>query len=274
MILQSDPHPALQHFIKRITLIRYQLDTSRPRPVNPFPPQPENCLFFYPYDKVTCRNYADGRIEELPRSILVGPQLSRVDLTIGYNMLVIMVSFHPGAMHRLLHIPMDEMLGRPFDATLILGREIEQITERLNEETEFNAMINIIQQYLFQKTSVLKNRLPIEKVITQMIQHKNYLNVDQLAKQACVSIRQLERQFKERTGMPPKVFLRLVRFSKAWIMREKNNEISWAKIAHACDYADQMHMIRDFKDFAGVSPGVLQTDLGKSSLRLQGTTID
>lgn len=72
--------------------------------------------------------------------------------------------------------------------------------------------------------------------------------------------------------MPPKMFLRLVRFSRAWIMREKSPAISWSKIAHTCNYSDQMHMIRDFKDFAGVTPGILQSDLEKSPLRLQGAT--
>ena len=72
--------------------------------------------------------------------------------------------------------------------------------------------------------------------------------------------------------MPPKLFMRLVRFSKAWVMREKNQDISWLSIAHACHYADQMHMIRDFKDFAGVTPSLLQADLEKSNLRLQSTS--
>ncbi len=274
MILHYKPHPGLQHFISRITLIRYQLDPSNPRLTNPFPPQPDNCMFLYPYDSVCCHNYSNSSIEELPKSILVGPQLSRVDLSMGNNMLVIMISFQPGGMHRLLHIPMHEMLGQPFDATLLLGNEIKEINERLNNTSDYNRMIDIIQGYLLKQAKKLKASLPIEYVLMQNKLTKKYLNVNQLAKDSCISTRQLERQFKERIGMPPKLFSRLVRFSKAWVMREKNNEIPWIKIAHACDYADQMHMIRDFKDFAGVTPGILQRDLEKSSLRLQGTTIE
>ena len=271
MILHYKPHPALQHFISKIMLIRYQLDTDAPRVTNPFPPQPDNCLFFYPYDSVCCHNYSKGNMEELSKSILVGPQLSRVDLSMGYNMLVIMISFQPGGMHRLLHVPMHEMLGYHFDATLLLGNEMKEINERLNNTSDYNRMIDIIQDYLLKKVKKLKASLPIEQVLMQLKQMKT---IDQLAKQACISTRQLERQFKERIGMPPKVFARLLRFSKAWVMREKNNDISWIKIAYACDYADQMHMIRDFKEFAGVTPGILQQDLEKSSLRLQGSTIE
>ena len=98
--------------------------------------------------------------------------------------------------------------------------------------------------------------------------------MDQLAKEACVGVRQLERQFLERTGMSPKLFIRLVRFSRAWVMREKNKDISWLSIAHTCNYADQMHMIRDFKDFVGVTPTTLQTFLEQSALRLQASSFD
>jgi transcriptional regulator GlxA family with amidase domain len=100
------------------------------------------------------------------------------------------------------------------------------------------------------------------------------MNVDQLARESCVSVRQLERQFRERTGLSPKLYARLVRFSKAWIMREKNGGLSWLHIAHACAYADQMHMIRDFKYFAGVTPGILQSHLEKTDIRLQASTFD
>lgn len=268
------PHPELQHFISRIMINRFQLDKTLPRPTNPFPPQPGHCLYFYPYDKIICCNYADGSVKESPRSILIGPQLSRVDLTMGYTMLVVMIGFQPGGMHRLLGIPMDEILDTPIDSSLLLGREIDDITERLNETFDLDKMVEIVQQYLLKKARRLKRLLPIDEVLMRMQQHKNLLSVDQLADQACVSIRQLERQFKERAGMPPKMFLKLLRFSQAWIMREKNPSASWLQIAHTCHYADQMHMIRDFKAFAGVTPGILQNDLEKSPLRLQASSFD
>lgn len=275
MILrQYIPRPELQHFISRIMISQYQLDCGGPAPVIPFPPQPEHCLYFYPKDRVNCRNYANDRIQELPRSILVGPQLSRVDLTMGYQMLVIMVGFHPGGMHRLLRLPMEEMLDRPVDASLILGKEMETITELLHMAHDHETMLNIIQQYLLQKAKGLKTMLPVEQVLINMLRTGKLLNIDQLAKESCVSIRQLERQFRERTGLSPKLYSRLVRFSKAWIMREKNAGLSWMHIAHACDYADQMHMIRDFKYFAGVTPGVLQRHLEKTDIRLQASTFD
>jgi AraC-like DNA-binding protein len=210
----------------------------------------------------------------MPHSILVGPQLSRVDLTMGYDMLVILVGFQPGGMHRLLGIPMNELLDRPLDSSLLLGREIDEVTEQLNAAPDMDKMVDVVERYLLKKVKGLKGMLPVEEVLIHMLGQKKLVTVDQLAKQACVSVRQLERQCQERTGMPPKLFLRLVRFSRAWVMREKNKNVSWLEIAHACDYADQMHMIRDFKDFVGVTPKTLQTFLEQGSLRLQASSFD
>lgn len=193
----------------------------------------------------------------------------RVDLCMGYSMLVIIVGFRPGSLYLLLRVPMHEMLDQSFDASLLLGKEIKDIIQQLSEAADFDQMNSIIQLYLLKKVKELKAILPVDKVITQMSNNKTLINIDQLGRQACLSVRQLERQFKERIGMSPKIFSRLIRFSKAWCMRENNPDISWLNIAHACGYADQMHMIRDFKDFAGVTPGLLQNDLDKSPLILQ-----
>jgi AraC-like DNA-binding protein len=69
--------------------------------------------------------------------------------------------------------------------------------------------------------------------------------------------------------MSPKVFARLVRFSKAYRMRENFDHLSWTSIAHDCGYFDQMHFIRDFKEFAGVAPGILERELQELPVRLQ-----
>ena len=226
------PRPELQHFVRRIMISRFQSDSNKPRQTTPFPPQAEHCLYFYPYNRTVSRNYADNSINSTPHSILVGPQLSRVDLTMGYDMLVILVGFQPGGMHRLLCIPMNELLDMPIDSSLLLGREIEEVTEQLNAAPDVDKMLEIVEQYLLKKVGRLKRMLPVEEVLIKMLQQKNPVNVDQLAKEACVGVRQLERQFLERTGMSPKLFIRLVRFSRAWVMREKNKDISWLSIAY------------------------------------------
>jgi len=52
-------------------------------------------------------------------------------------------------------------------------------------------------------------------------------------------------------------------------LHENNPEISWTSIAYECGYFDQMHLIRDFKEFAGVAPGVIEKELSHIPIRMQ-----
>lgn len=70
-----------------------------------------------------------------------------------------------------------------------------------------------------------------------------------------VGNRQFERLFKERVGLTPRVFSRLLRFRRAI-----SSKGSWADIAAECGYADQSHLIRDFREFAGTTPMNLPDD--------------
>ena len=80
------------------------------------------------------------------------------------------------------------------------------------------------------------------------------MKIDSLVKQANLSNRQFERAFKDRMGVSPKFFSRLVRFGKAWLLKENNPGLTWTQVAHECNYFDQMHLIRDFKEFAKTNP--------------------
>lgn len=266
MVVKSyAPHAGLQCFIKSIALTHYQLDKGLPVPVNPFPPQPYHTLYFYPYDKITSNSSGS----ELAASSIVGPQLSRVDLQLNYNMLVIIVSFKPCALYRLLKIPMHELVNTHLDARLFLGKELGMVNEQLAGSENYDEMITLIQNYLLGKAESLKDMLPVDRALQSLTLVNGGINIDRLADLSCVSVRQLERQFNERIGMPPKLYFRLERFARAWNLREKHPDIAWSAIAHQCGYADQMHMIRDFKEFAGLTPGLLQAELEKTPLRLQ-----
>lgn len=267
------PHPALRHFVNRIVVSRFSFDNGGQEVVIPFPPQPEHCLYFYPQYKISTRLVGSDDFTPMPQSMIVGPHLTRVDIRMAHaNTMVILVGFQPGGLHRLLRLPMHELLDKPMDASLMLGKDIDLVTGQLSETNDEEKLVEIVQQYLLQRSQHLKPLLPVEKVLIEILQQQRILNVDQLAREAFVSVRQLERQFKERTGLSPKIFSRLMRFSQAWLLRERRAGMSWTSIAHTCGYADQAHMIRDFKEFAGVSPGVLHACSEQSPVLIQGNT--
>ena len=85
-------------------------------------------------------------------------------------------------------------------------------------------------------------------------------DVAAVASRLGVSSRHLERRFKERVGIPPKLFARIRRFQRVFPAIE-NLDAGWVDAAAACGYYDQAHLIRDFRDFAGEPPAaLLRTD--------------
>ncbi|WP_394803580.1 helix-turn-helix domain-containing protein [Niabella hibiscisoli] len=80
------------------------------------------------------------------------------------------------------------------------------------------------------------------------------LPISKVAAFASLSIRQFERKAKVSLGVSPKLYSRVLRFTNAWLYREAHPDISWYKITHEFGYADQMHLVDDFKIFCGTTP--------------------
>lgn len=68
------------------------------------------------------------------------------------------------------------------------------------------------------------------------------------------SERSLERLFKSYIGVTPALFHRINRFQSALDHLRGVHFRSLTDVAYEHDYADQSHYIREFKEFAGVSP--------------------
>jgi transcriptional regulator GlxA family with amidase domain len=87
------------------------------------------------------------------------------------------------------------------------------------------------------------------------MERRGALPVRALAADVGLGERRLERAFHARVGVPPKLLARIVRFRAA--CRGLARGSAQAEVAHACGYADQSHLLRDFHDFAGTTPGRL-----------------
>jgi AraC-like DNA-binding protein len=79
------------------------------------------------------------------------------------------------------------------------------------------------------------------------------------------SPRYLESRVQEEAGLTPKRLARLIRFSHAVEGLRAEARAGIGELAHACGYYDQAHFNRDFRDFAGVAPGVYLATRDSSS---------
>ncbi len=75
-------------------------------------------------------------------------------------------------------------------------------------------------------------------------------SVGEMGRATAMSPRTLQRWFARNVGMPPRRYLRLLRFHKAF--EQVPGEASLATHAAAQGFADQAHMARAFREMAGV----------------------
>lgn len=68
------------------------------------------------------------------------------------------------------------------------------------------------------------------------------------------SRRHLAHQFRRQFGLAPKLMGRVLRFEHAQRLLRLPTQPSLASIAATCGYADQAHLTREWREFAGSSP--------------------
>lgn len=263
-----EPHPALKGFVSSIMINEIKVEVAEKPNSFSIPPFPGQSLMFYVRDLADSENTSTKKKETLPSSLVIGPNIYRHHITPGHDHLVIDVGFQPGGLYRFLGIPMCELAFQgAFDASELLGNEVNEVNYQLKEADSFYKMKMIVESFLFKHIHRLKQILPIDHVLPLLVKERGLIRIDQLSSDSCLSTRQFERIFQQRIGLPPKYFSRLVRFSHAWLMKEQNPNIRWIEIAYACGYFDQMHFIRDFQEFAGVNPSSIESELLNSPVK-------
>ena len=261
------PHPSLTGIVSHIMIFEARFSADK-NLACPFPPTPQNSIHFYPRDVTGNQKAGNPTFSTQPDSIVVGPQVTKVNIKMGVHHILVSVAFHPGGLYRLLKIPMYELFDQPFDATLLLGRAMKEVNEQLRETNNYLEMKNIVEAFLLRKI-VPSRLLPVEHAMRKLIHSNGTLSMEAASSFSCLSLRQFERKSKELLGYSPKFFSRLIRFSNAYRLKENRQDLNWTSIANASGYFDQMHMIKDFKEFTGTTPSFIAREINNAPLRLQ-----
>jgi AraC-like DNA-binding protein len=85
------------------------------------------------------------------------------------------------------------------------------------------------------------------------------VTVESLAEAAGVSRQHLARVFRDRIGLAPKTYCSLARFQSGLVYAGRGG-VDWAQAAAAMGYADQSHMISEFRRFSSLTPQTLAAE--------------
>ena len=79
--------------------------------------------------------------------------------------------------------------------------------------------------------------------------------IGDLATDRGVSRKRLVQLFRAELGLPPKTIARVLRFNRVIDLLAGDPRAGWAALAQDAGYCDQAHLVRDFRDLAGCTPG-------------------
>ena len=168
------------------------------------------------------------------------------------------VNLTPPGARALLGIPLRELAHRVVALEDVLGPEAVRLAERLEAAPGWRERLALLEQALLERAADAPLPRPdVAWAWRRLEQTGGRLPVSALAEELGCSRRHLTARFHEELGLPPKAFGRLLRFRRAADLMTAPDAPSLAEIAAACGYADQAHFNRDFRSFAGVSPGEL-----------------
>jgi AraC-like DNA-binding protein len=91
------------------------------------------------------------------------------------------------------------------------------------------------------------------------------VRVERVADRLGVTARHLRRAFTESVGIGPKDFARTVRLRRAVGMAATSKD--WGRIAADAGYYDQAHLIADFRELVGLTPGAFVKRAGERGVR-------
>jgi AraC-like DNA-binding protein len=111
-----------------------------------------------------------------------------------------------------------------------------------------------VESWLATYAPVDASGLLVNRLVTWLVDHPEVSRVDEVAREAGLSERSLQRLVEQRIGLSPKWLLQRRRLHDA-VEALKAGRGSLAAVAADLGYADQAHFTHDFRTVTGMTPG-------------------
>ncbi len=190
-----------------------------------------------------------GQAATQPALMVVGQMTAALRLEQADHMHAVGIRFTPAGARAWLAVPLHQLSGQVLALEDVAPRLARAVTDALGEGRGLQPARDRLTAALL-ATRGAKSSSQLAAAVDAALKTGGDVDVDRLARHAGLSARQLERQFLDGVGLSPKRFLRTTRFQRALAMLRGGH--APVEVAARCGYADQPHLAREFRAFAGV----------------------
>ena len=165
-----------------------------------------------------------------------------------------MIFFRPTGMHSLFGNDLSELTNTSIPLSEFLeGKESEELYEQLSSRANREEEIQVLNNF-FRKRIPAEEDKNFEAVLTYIHEQKGNVSIAEIERSSSYSRKTLERHFKKKVGLSPKVYCQIYQFKCLINFLQKNPGITWTQLAGNSGYFDQSHMSRYVKEYLQVSP--------------------
>ena len=160
------------------------------------------------------------------------------------------VRFRPGMAGALIGTPADQLTNGAASLLDLWAGRARELQQRLDEAQSTQEAMRLLLASL----PVPDAPNAVQRAIESIASANGNVDLDRVASEANLSPRQFRRRCLEESGLSPKRLSRVLRFRHACRLAAVVEKPNWCHVAHAAEYCDQAHLIRDFHSFTGRTP--------------------
>jgi AraC-like DNA-binding protein len=167
---------------------------------------------------------------------------------------VVGVSFRPGLAGPILGVPVDELADRHVPLDGLWGFRGQELRERLLATRGPAEAFDLLEREL---TLRLLRGAPLHPAVAHVLSRPDAWRssrITDIERAVGVSPRRFIALFRDAVGLAPKHYFRVRRFAEVCRRLAGDDVRGLADLAAWGGYADQAHMTREFRAFAGITP--------------------
>jgi AraC-like DNA-binding protein len=194
------------------------------------------------------------------RGTLTGP-MSGVGRTDGNDRPeMIGAYFRPARAARFLCVPVAALRDTAISIEDVWGSRAGRLSSELAAGDEASRLDRLEAVLLARRRAIRSaaRAVDVSRLSALVMRRRGHLTVNGMARAAGVSRQYLTREFREEIGISPKLYSRLARFQSG-LAYAGTGRVDWAVAAAHLGYADQSHMIAEFREFSALTPQALAT---------------